>query len=138
MDGNVNDVFHVYDANRNIAGYYKSGRNGNIQSGYMENGIYEISIQFGVEKYFAPTKLKKASPRTLQQLNIGKSLRSSTLADISDNTPLEITFQKKLEGIELRYIQVERKIKLLEDFVEFYQEFLLKNFLHFTNNGGKL
>ena len=117
---NVNDVFHVYDEKRNFAGYYKSGRNGNVKSGYMENGIYEISVQFSVEKYFASTKIKSISPRTQKQLNIvGKKNRLS-LVEYSENSPLEISFQKKVEGTELRYIKSEQNMTLLQAFSKYY------------------
>jgi len=124
LGNSVNHVWNVYDDKRNISGYYKSGRNGNKQSAYMETVVYDISVQCSVEKYFAATKIDKFSPRSQRNMEIKnvfqKSVRKTSLSDYTNNKPLELSFQKKIEGSELRYIKEERKISLFKAFAEHY------------------
>jgi hypothetical protein len=141
LGSSVNHVWNVYDIERNVSGYYKSGRNGNLSSGYLENIVYEIAVQFSVEKYFAPTEIRKISPRSQRNMsfkdllpnsprnsgssesssdkNTGKKKRRS-LADHTDNTPIELSFQTKVPGIEVKYIKDEMKTSLLAHFSKNY------------------
>lgn len=145
--GNVNHVWPIpiiYNEMKQISGFYKSGRNGNIQSAYKETLVYDIAVQFGMEKHFAATKIVGLSPRSFGNLHISsprflkrssksnssprigskeeaKKERRKSIGEFVDGDNLELSFQKGIQGKELHHIY-EAGFSLFEWYSNKYYE----------------
>ena len=97
LESGVNHVWSVvYDQEKKISGYYKTGRNGNAKSSFLETLIYEMAIQLGICKYLAPTTLPKLfSPRSMNNFKIPKKLEKNISNEKKNNSDTVRSFFKK-------------------------------------------